>query len=424
VNPAETGPNDPARMASTRAAPILVYGGGLAQGLALVSFPAASSILTSPTGYGLSTGQYGLMFLPQVLLAITAAAMSPVWARRWSLRRVLQAGLAANLAAMLLLITSQFVSTSAAAYPILLSATAALGFGFGATVPALNTFAANLTPGRQDRSVLTLNALLGLGTALAPLLIAVFLAFDAWWLLPVLVAAGLVGFLAAALRVPLDAGPVADRSAAHDRKPGLPPRFWWYAAAVLLYGVCETLFGNWSSLYLTGQRGLSAQSASLALAAFWAFVTIGRILVAALPARVPPTLVYLILPVLIAGANVAVSAAQSTATAVLAYGAAGLACSAVLPLSLSFAGREFPRLGATSSGELIAGYQVGYGITAFGVAPLIAVTGLAMSGIYLVGAAVALALVVVARFVIAGRAGSPPVTTPHVPAPNEHHGKK
>ena len=152
--------------AASRAAPFLVYGAGLAQGLALVSFPAASSILTSPTGYDLSTVQYGLMFLPQVVLAITAAALSPVWARRWSLQRVLQAGLIANLLAMLLLVASQVVATSAAAYPILLCATAALGFGFGSTVPALNTFAEHLDPARQDRSVLTLNALLGTGTAL------------------------------------------------------------------------------------------------------------------------------------------------------------------------------------------------------------------------------------------------------------------
>src|SRR5664279_250414 len=200
-------------MTDTRAAPraarLLVYGAGLAQGLALVSFPAASSILTSPTGYDLSTAQYGLMFLPQVVLAITAAA-----------------------------------------YPILLCATAALGFGFGSTVPALNTFAEHLDPARQDRSVLTLNALLGTGTALAPLLIALFLALGAWWLLPVLAA-------------------------------------------------------------------------------------------------------------------------------------------------------------ATSSGELIAGYQVGYGITAFGVAPLQSLTGIGMSGIYLIGAGIAVALAVVARMVTAGRARHP-----------------
>jgi len=87
---------------------------------------------------------------------------------------------------------------------------------------------------------------------------------------------------------------------------------------------------------------------------------------------------------------------------VLAYAAAGFACSAMLPLSLSLAGQEFPRLGATSSGELIAGYQVGYGITAFGVAPLQSLTGISMSGIYLVGAGIAVALAVVVRMVTAG----------------------
>ncbi len=387
-----------------RAAAFLVYGAGLGQGLSLVSFPAASSVLISPTGYDLSTTAYGLMFVPQVLLAITAAALSPVWARRWSLQRVLQAGLVANCLAMLLLVLSQLVSTTPAAYPILLCATGALGLGFGCTVPALNTFAARLDPARQDRSVLTLNALLGTGTALAPLLIAAFLALGAWWLLPLLAAVALAGFIVTAVRTPLDAGPPAAVSARRVRLPG---RFWWYAAAVLLYGICETLFGNWSSVYLTGERGLTPQTASLALAAFWACVTVGRIIVAGLTTKVPTTVVYLILPALIAVSSVAVAAAGSGVTAVLAYAAAGLACSAMLPLSLSLAGQEFPRLGATSSGELIAGYQIGYGITAFGVAPLERITGIGLSGIYLVGAGVAVALAGIVRVVTAGRVHHP-----------------
>jgi fucose permease len=224
-------------------------------------------------------------------------------------------------------------------------------------------------------------------------------------MLPVVVSVGVLVLLVATTRVTLNPGPAASRSASGGvSRTLLPARFWWYAAAVVLYGVCETLFGNWSSLYLTGERGLTPQSASYALAAFWAFVTIGRIIVAVLPPRIPPTLVFLLLPILIALASLAVAAASSTITAVAAYAAAGLACSAMLPLSLSFAGREFPRLGATSSGELIAGYQVGYGITAFGVAPLIAATGIATGGIYLVGAGVAVALVLLARMVTASPA--------------------
>ena len=262
-----------------RAAAFLVYGAGLGQGLALVSFPAASSVLISPTGYDLSTTEYGLMFVPQVVLAITAAALSPVWARRWSLRRVLRPAWSRTAWRCCCWCSARSFPPPMRRTRSCCARPGALGFGFGSTVPALNTFAARLDPDRQDRSVLTLNALLGTGTALAPLLIAVFLALGAWWLLPVLAAVALAGFIVAAVRTPLDAGPPPPPRTAGARVR-LPPRFWWYAAAVVLYGICETLFGNWSSVYLTGQRGLSAQTASLALAAFWACVTIGRVIVA------------------------------------------------------------------------------------------------------------------------------------------------
>jgi hypothetical protein len=99
----------------TGAGAALVYGTGLAQGLALVCFPAASSILTAPTGYDLSPSRYGLMFAPQVVLAITAAALTPVLARRWTLQRVLVAGLVANLLAMVLLVLSQAPAPSGGA---------------------------------------------------------------------------------------------------------------------------------------------------------------------------------------------------------------------------------------------------------------------------------------------------------------------
>jgi hypothetical protein len=63
---------------------------------------------------------------------------------------------------------SQFVMHAhLLACSILLAATASMGVGFGFTVPAVNTFAAGFFPGSLDKAVLGLNALLGLGTALA-----------------------------------------------------------------------------------------------------------------------------------------------------------------------------------------------------------------------------------------------------------------
>jgi MFS transporter, FHS family, glucose/mannose:H+ symporter len=55
----------------------VVYITGVVQGLALVTFPAASAIFTSPQGFGFDSTRYGAMFIPQVVLAILAAGLAP-----------------------------------------------------------------------------------------------------------------------------------------------------------------------------------------------------------------------------------------------------------------------------------------------------------------------------------------------------------
>ena len=149
----------------------------------------------------------------------------------------------------------------------------------------------------------------------------------------------------APLQVAADRGAPASEKASTGFLRGLPRRFWLYAAVVLHYGIVETLNGNWSGLYLTQQRGVPTQWASLALTAFWAMVTI-------------------------------------------------------FPLSISFGGEEFTRLTAVISGELIAFYQVGYGIAAFGVGPLSEVTTVPLSTIYAGASVVAGAMIVLAFLVI------------------------
>ena len=91
-----------------------------------------------------------------------------------------------------------------------------MGIGFGLTVPVVNSLAAALFPGRVDVAVLALNALLGLGTALAPLLVAVFVGLGAWWGLPltvgVLLAALLVWSVAAAAAARAPPPPRSERA--------------------------------------------------------------------------------------------------------------------------------------------------------------------------------------------------------------------
>jgi FHS family glucose/mannose:H+ symporter-like MFS transporter len=77
---------------------------------------------------------------------------------------------------------------------------------------------------------------------------------------------------------------------------------------------------------------------------------------------------------------------------VLGFALAGLGCSALLPLTISFGQAELVAVGAGLAGWLIASYQVGYGIAAFGVGPLEDVAGVGLPAIYATTAVVAIAM--------------------------------
>jgi fucose permease len=384
----------------------VVYAAGVVQGIALVTFPAASTILTDPAEYDLSNSQYAGLFVPQVLTAIAAALLGATLSARFGTKRVYLAGLVAGLLSMSLLIASSFfTSDQSLAYGLLLLATALLGVGFGLTVPALNTLAAAFHPAGVDSAILVLNALLGLGTVLAPVFVAIFDGLGFWWGMPLTSAAMLVVLLALSVRLPLQVA--AAKPAAGRARAPLPRRFWVYAGFAVLYGVCETLNGNWSQLDLTSELGASTTAAAFALTAFWAMVTLGRVFFAAVQRWVPPRLTFHVLPFVLTGAFVFIALLpdDEPLVAVAAFGFAGLGCSALLPLTISFGQSELTGLSAAVAGGVIAFYQVGYGIAAFGVGPLVD-HGVELSTIYAVGAAVAAAMGVYS-FAVAARRPSP-----------------
>ena len=354
-----------------------MYVAAVVQGVALVAFPAVSAILTSPAHYGLSPTAYGGMFVPQAITAILASLLGAGLTRRIGGKRVLLWGLAADLAAMTLLFASQFVAGQhAVAYGLLLAATGFLGGGFGFVVPALNTFTAAFFPTGVDAAILTLNALLGLGTALAPVFALLFVGLGFWWGLPVLVGAVTLALLLFTVRLPLqEKAPVSSDGAAKSttgERSKVPPRFWAYAAFALVYGICETMNANWASVYLSGDLRASTKLATLALTVFWVAVTGGRVLLAATARWLPPRWTFRVLPLLLALSFVAVAAVSSgqAGLALVAFGVAGVGCSALLPLVISFAQAELTSMGAAVAGGLIGCYQIGYGIGAFGVGPL------------------------------------------------------
>ncbi len=134
-------------------------------------------------------------------------------------------------------------------------------------------------------------------------------------------------------------------------------------------------------------------------------VTVGRVLFAAIERRFPETSTFRMLP-FVAAAALFITALIPSGDAelgVLSFGLAGLGCSALLPLTIGFAELELTVIATSVAGLLIALYQVGYGIAAFGVGPLQSMAGMGLGSIFLVTAFVALAMGALSFVVVRGQ---------------------
>jgi len=144
---------------------------------------------------------------------------------------------------------------------------------------------------------------------------------------------------------------------------------------------------------MTKHLGSTTTQASIALTAFWASVTLGRVLFAAVQRSFPARNTYRLLPFVLAAALVLIASLPSgePGLGILAFALAGLGCSALLPLTISFGQEDLSAISASVAGGVIACYQLGYGIAAFGAGPL-QDAGISLPTLYAATAVIALAL--------------------------------
>lgn len=377
-----------------------IYLAGLLQGVTLVAFPAASTILTNPHQFDLSGTAYGGLFIPQAILSIGASAFNPMLIKRFSSKFIFLIGILFNLISMVLLASSVILMHSKSlSYITLLLATGCLGLGFGLTVPTINGVAALLHPAKIDSVLLALNALLGVGTALAPIFISAFVAIGFWWGLPVILSILLCILFLVCLPLTLPKGKleIASTSRSH-----VPSRFWIFALFALLYGVVETLNGNWVSIYVSEYVHASMRMQSFALSAFWGMLTFGRIFYAATGKIIREELVFQISPFICCAAFIFVAFLSSGADlpTLFAFGLTGFGCSALLPLIISFGSRQLKVIAPSVPGMVISFYLLGYGIAAFGVGPLQDSAHISLRTVYGMGAMIALFMGIISFFIV------------------------
>ncbi len=357
-----------------------VYASAFVQGIALITFPAAGNILKDPQFHALSSSQYGLLFMPMILLAVTGSLISGPWSLRAGMKTVAFAGIGSNLLSMVLLAaTGPFMND--AAFLQILAATSFLGFGFGTTISSMNALAVELFSRKEHSAVTGLHASLGLGTATSPILLNIFVGAGSWWVSPLMIAGllfllFLLGAGASLPSTPASGGkaPIAFFSA--------PARLWIFAAVLVLYGVSEATFSNWAVIYLHEDKGIGMEEAGFALSAFWGMQTVGRIGAAVITAYAFETLLFVISPVLITLSLWLIPSISGSTQNILMYGAAGLACSYFSPLTIAIASKEQLASVATVSGLMMASIMAGVGLGSFGSGALREQGNVALSTIH------------------------------------------
>lgn len=341
----------------------LVYLAGFMQGIALILFPAGGPIFTDPNFHGLSSSQYGLLFTPQIILAILASFSAPLAAKKWGMKKVLQLGLLSNLLSMLFLTGSHFVlGREVLPFLGLLLGTSALGLGFGFTITAVNPYAYSFFPGKEASAVTSLHILLGLGTAISSILLDFFSDQGIWWGASAVAATILL--LLWLWMFSLDMPLKLESPDTTDTSTGIPRRLWLFFLLIFLYGACEASFGNWAPIYLEKEAGLSLSGAALGLSLFWGAIALGRLLFTLAALRFQLRSLHILMPLIVASVFLTIPFIEGAMANYVALVLAGLGLSFYFPYSISLATDEFPAYSATASGMLVAAIQLGTGVSA------------------------------------------------------------
>lgn len=162
-------------------------------GLCILLFPASSMLFKMPP-YGMTDGQYGVVFLPMIFSILVVTMTFKRIHRLLGEEKVFFASLASHAFFLGVLSLAWFLGGgSEVTFRLLLVSNFFLGIGFGLLIAVLNLLCVELFPRQRDSVVSGLHALLGLGAALSPLAVDSFSKSGRWLYVPALYVSLLAG---------------------------------------------------------------------------------------------------------------------------------------------------------------------------------------------------------------------------------------
>jgi len=246
-----------------------------------VAMPSSAFGLLWPSmrlSFGAPVGALGIVLAPGIGASVIASAVT-------GRVRMRTGPLVA--AATLLIALALAAEAAAPSLWVLVAGTVLFGIAFGGLDTALNAHASRHFGARD---INWMHASYGLGATIGPLLVTALLSAGRSWRqtygLMALVLAVLGGVLSLARRrweVPVSAP---------DPRPASPPAPRPSALGALTFTAVETGIesgaGIWGYLFLTSGRGLPPAAAGVAVAAYWAMMCVGRVVLGPVAERLGP----------------------------------------------------------------------------------------------------------------------------------------
>jgi fucose permease len=350
-----------------------------------VALPGSTLGLLWPSmrlSFGQPVGALGILLVPGIAASVVSSAVT-------GRLRVPAGPLVAGVT--LLIALALAAEALAPSMWVMIVGTVLFGIGFGALDTALNAHASRHFGARD---INWMHASYGLGATLGPLLVTALLSAGRSWRqtygVMALMLAVLGGVLALARRrwdVP---------ASAPDPRPVSPPVPPASALGAVTFTAVETGIesgaGIWGYLFLTAGRGLPPAAAGVAVAAYWAMMCAGRVVLGPVAERLGPARV---LAAAVAGVPLGaalmalpIPGPGSGALAVAGLMFLGLAAAPIFPLfTLTTGTTRMVSLQVAASAVGGAAIPAGLGLLlgAAGprlLAPSLLALGLAMGGLY------------------------------------------
>jgi fucose permease len=233
------------------------------------------------------------------------------------------------------------------------------GLGFGVTEVALNALLINIGGERRANLLNFAHLFFGVGSFLAPPIVAQAVAAGLPWRMCFGAAAiGMVAIGVGWSRLQVDH--VVAPASVHSGGRAVRSRLGLLLAAMLaVYVGVEMGLGGWLTKYMVSERSVTLTYASNALSLYWMGLAAGRLALSTLSHRVGETALLFGLTVVSALAVPAGLLAPMPWLAVLCFAVTGLGFSGIFPVVIALGGRYHPHDVAGITSVMIAGAGIG-----------------------------------------------------------------